>query len=96
VRRHEVEYLRPAVLGDELELTVRVELVHGVRGVRRTHIERAGPGEGVPVARVLSQWVWVRLADGRPARVPRELVEVAAEVTGATLAAARRDGSRRA
>ncbi|HKF74539.1 MAG TPA: acyl-CoA thioesterase [Candidatus Dormibacteraeota bacterium] len=95
VRRHEVEYLQPAVLGDELELTVRVELVHGVRGVRRTHIARAGPGGGVPVAWVLSQWVWVRLADGRPSRVPRELVEVAAEVTGATLAAARQDGSRR-
>ena len=84
VRRHEIEYLRPARMGDELELTVRVELVRGVRGVRRTTIARAE--DGLPVTRVLSEWVWTRLADGRPARVPSELVDVAAPVTADTLA----------
>jgi acyl-CoA thioester hydrolase len=84
VRRHEVEYRRAAVLGDELDLTVRVELVRGVRGVRRTSICRAS--DGTEVADVLSEWVWVRLPDGRPSRVPSELVEVAAGVTAATLA----------
>jgi acyl-CoA thioester hydrolase len=92
VRRHEVEYLRAAMMGDELELTVRVELVRGVRGVRRTTIARVPGGE--PVAEVLSEWVWVRLGDGRPARVPAELVEVAAPVTAATLARRARDGRR--
>jgi acyl-CoA thioester hydrolase len=89
VRRHEVEYLRQARMSDELELTVRVELVRGVRGVRRTAIARAA--DGAPVAEVLSEWVWVRLPDGRPMRVPAELVEVAARATAATLA---RDGRR--
>jgi acyl-CoA thioester hydrolase len=84
VRRHEIEYLRPAKLGDELELTVRVELVRGVRGVRSTTIARAA--DGVSVTHVRSEWVWVRLADGRPVRVPLELVEVAATVTADTLA----------
>lgn len=84
VRRHEVEYLRPARMGDELELTVRVELVRGVRGVRRTRISRVADGQAV--AEVLSEWVWVRLSDGRPSRVPAELVEVAARATAATLA----------
>jgi acyl-CoA thioester hydrolase len=84
VRRHEVEYLRPAYMGDELDLTVRVELVRGVRGVRRTTIARAR--DAVPVAEVRSEWVWVRLADGRPVRVPTELVQVAASVTADTLA----------
>ena len=90
IRRHEIEYLRPAVMGDELELTVRVELVKGVRGVRRTTIKRVS--DGAPVANVLSQWVWVRLSDGRPTRVPAELVNVAASVTAATVARRGSDG----
>jgi acyl-CoA thioester hydrolase len=84
VRRHEIEYLRAARMGDELELTVRVELVRGVRGVRRTTVARVA--DELPVARVLSEWVWVRLVDGRPARVPQELVDVAASATADTLA----------
>jgi acyl-CoA thioester hydrolase len=92
VRRHEIEYLRPARMGDELLLTVRVELVRGVRGVRRTTIALAA--DGAPVANVWSEWVWVRLADGRPSRVPSELVAVAARVTADTLARRSRDGAR--
>jgi acyl-CoA thioester hydrolase len=88
VRRHEVEYLRAARMGDELDLVVRVELVRGVRGVRRTTIARAA--DAMAVAEVLSEWVWLRLTDGRPARVPGELVEVAASVTAATMARRRR------
>ncbi|HLH67556.1 MAG TPA: acyl-CoA thioesterase [Candidatus Dormibacteraeota bacterium] len=92
VRRSQVEYLRPAVLGDELELTVWVELVHGVRGLRRTLITRLPDRE--PVAEVRTEWVWVRASDGRPARVPQELVELAAEVTAATLRELGRAGPR--
>lgn len=92
VRRHEIEYLRPARLGDVLELTVRVELVRGVRGVRRTTIALAA--DGTRAANVWSEWVWVRLADGRPSRVPPELVAVAAQVTADTLARRSRDGLR--
>jgi len=83
VRRHEVLYKRPARMGDELVLTVRVELVRGVRGVRRTTIALAA--DGAPVAEVWSEWVWVRLSDGRPA----ELVELAAGVTAAAPPAVR-------
>ena len=90
VRRHEIEYLRPARMGDELELTVRVELVRGVRGVRRTTIARVD--DSAPVTEVWSEWVWVRLRDGRPTRVPPELVEVAAPVTAETVARGPRDG----
>ena len=92
LRRHEIEYNRPAVPGDELDLVVRVELVRGVRGVRRTTITRAV--DGALVAEVLSEWVWVRRSDGRPVRVPVELVDLAAEVTAATLARRGRDGHR--
>jgi acyl-CoA thioester hydrolase len=84
IRRTEITYHRPAVYGDEVEVTVRVELVRGARGVRRTMIRRASDGE--LFAEVLTEWVWVRLSDGRPTPVPAELVALASEVTEATLA----------
>src|SRR5437016_536298 len=52
VYRSVLTYHRPAVYGDLLELTVRVELVQGTRGIRRTTIRRAADGE--PVAEVLT------------------------------------------
>jgi acyl-CoA thioesterase FadM len=60
---------------------VRVEYVRGTRGIRRTSIAR----DGEPLAEVLTEWVWVRSENGRPARVPEELVEVAREATAETL-----------
>jgi acyl-CoA thioester hydrolase len=84
VHRSVVTYHRPAAYGDDLELTVTVELVQGTRGVRRTVIRRAETGEGL--AEVLTEWVWVRRSDGRPALVPRQLIEVAGAATRATLA----------
>jgi acyl-CoA thioester hydrolase len=88
VRKTEITHHRPALYGDEVELTVRVELVRGARGVRRTTISRIGNGE--LLAEVLTEWVWVRLRDGRPAPAPRELVELAAAVTEKTLTQRRR------
>jgi acyl-CoA thioester hydrolase len=76
VRRHEIVYHRPAVYGDELELTTRVQLLKGARGLRHTSIFRVA--DGAPVADVDTEWVWVRLADGRPARVPAELLALLA------------------
>jgi acyl-CoA thioesterase FadM len=37
------------------------------------------------MAEIFTEWVWVRAGDGRPAPVPKELVELAAEATEATL-----------
>ncbi len=82
IRRSDITHHRPAVYGDEVLVRVRVELVRGVRAVRRTMIRRAGDGE--LLAEVLTEWVWVRLSDGRPAPVPKELVDLAAAVTAAT------------
>ena len=84
IRRTEITYHRPAVYGDEVELTVKVELVKGARGVRRTTIRRV-PGAEL-LAEVLTEWVWVRLSDGRPVPAPRELVELASAVSAKTLA----------
>ena len=93
VRRNEIVYHVPALAGDELELTVWVELVKGARAQRRTAISRLP--DKVLLAEVVTEWVWVRLSDGRPSPVPSELVAVAAAVTAATLSkrALRRPGT---
>ena len=84
IRHTDITYHQPAVYGDEVELTVKVELVKGARGVRRTFIRRVA--DDLLLAEVLTEWVWVRLSDGRPTAAPHELVDLAAGVTEATLA----------
>lgn len=83
IRRSEITYHRPAVYGDLVEIEVVVELVRGARGVRRTSMRRGG--DGTLFAEAVTEWVWVRLRDGRAVAAPRELVEQAAEVTRQTL-----------
>src|SRR6202048_5487554 len=84
IRQTEITYHQPAVYGDEVEVTVKVELVKGARGGRGTSVRRGA--DRTVLADVLTEWVWVRLSDGRPVAAPRELVELAAAVTEATLA----------
>jgi len=57
-------------------VSVRVESIRGARGIRRTRIRRVADGE--LLCELLVEWAWVRISDGRPARVPKELVELAA------------------
>ena len=71
-RRHELVYHQPAFYGDELELTTRVEVMRGARGQRYTTITRIS--DGTLLTDIRTEWVWVRLSDGRPARIPPELV----------------------
>ena len=73
VRRHEVVYHRPARRFDEVELKLRVVSVSGVRGRRQTTIRRVA--DGTLLAEIASEWVWVRLSDGRPSAVPSEIVD---------------------
>ncbi|MFZ0218441.1 MAG: thioesterase family protein [Candidatus Dormiibacterota bacterium] len=84
VHRNHVTYHEAARYGDVLDLTVEVRYVGGTRGVRLTTIRRQR--DLALFAEVLTEWVWVRLEDGRPRRVPTELVEAARAVTAATLA----------
>jgi acyl-CoA thioester hydrolase len=71
VRKHQITYHRPAVYGDELELTTTVTGMRGARGLRHTTITLL---DGTLLADVETEWVWVRASDGRPARVPDELL----------------------
>jgi acyl-CoA thioester hydrolase len=78
IHRSEITYRRPAVYNDEVEVHVRVELLRGPRGVRRTWIRRTSDGE--LLAEVLTEWAWIRLSDGRPSRIPPELEELGARI----------------
>ncbi|HUX88921.1 MAG TPA: thioesterase family protein [Chloroflexota bacterium] len=78
VRRHEIDYHRPAVAGDVLDVTTRVESITQVRAMRRTSIVRLH--DNVLVADAVTQWVWVGL-DGRPRRLPSELIAALRQAT---------------
>ena len=72
VREHRVVYHRPAVYGDVVLVTTLPQRLDGVRGFRRTEIHRAADGALLTEADTV--WVWVRLTDGRPARIPADLM----------------------
>ncbi|HVA22572.1 MAG TPA: acyl-CoA thioesterase [Candidatus Micrarchaeia archaeon] len=92
IHRQAITYHHPARHGDEVVLTVWVQLVRGVRGTRRTEVRR-GHDDRL-LAEVATEWVWVRLSDGRPSAVPAQVVDAARPATTATLAGRRR-GDRR-
>jgi acyl-CoA thioester hydrolase len=67
VRRHEIEYFRPGLPGDELTLQTRVGEPAGATWERFTEIFR--PGEGRPIVSARTVWVLLDAATGRPRRV---------------------------
>jgi len=69
VRKHEIEYLRPAVLGDRLRIETRVASMKVANSLRKTRILRAS--ELLCVAE--TDWVYVDLARARPLRIPQDL-----------------------
>lgn len=71
-RRHEIEYLRAAVLGDEiLEETWVVEM-RAARSIRRARFLSAN---GTELVRCRMEWAFVDLATQRPRRVLPEVLE---------------------
>ena len=74
VREHRVTYHRPVEYGDVVLVTTIPQKLGGVRGLRRTEIHRES--DGTLMTEALTEWIWVRLADGRPVRIPAELLEV--------------------
>jgi acyl-CoA thioester hydrolase len=68
LRRHQVEFLSPAHLGDELEVATWASNMKRAMGTRHYTITRLGDGE--LLARVHTLGVWVELDTGRPIRIP--------------------------
>lgn len=73
VRRHEVDYLRPALAGDEVELETRVVAMSPVTATRRTFIRRVADRQ--VLAQAETQWAYVSTSTGRPVRIPPEVIQ---------------------
>ena len=77
VRRHELEYLRPAFPGEELLLRTWVGEASGATWERFSEVLRAGDEKPLVTARTV--WVLLDAASGRPRRVDPALVARFAE-----------------
>jgi acyl-CoA thioester hydrolase len=69
VRRHEIEYLKPAFAGEALRIETRVASMALATSVRKTRILR---GEDL-ICTAATDWVFVELDRGRPARIPHDV-----------------------
>jgi acyl-CoA thioester hydrolase len=71
VRSHTIEYLRPALAGDEIVVETHVADMKKVTSTRRYRIVRRADRE--LLARAETNWAFVHYATGRPARIPAEM-----------------------
>jgi acyl-CoA thioester hydrolase len=71
VRRHEIDYLSSALLGDRIEIATHVESWRGATSERKTRIVRVQ--DGAELARAHTRWAYVSLETGRPSRIPEAL-----------------------
>lgn len=68
IRRHEIDYLRPALRGDKLEVRTWVDSAAAAKTIRRTEIKREGDGK--ILAKASTTWGFVDIVSGRPTRIP--------------------------
>lgn len=88
IRRNSIDYLRSAVLGDELEIRTQVTALVGAKAERLTEFVRVK--DGALIARAETTWVFFDYGIGRPVRVPtwvREAFGVAPVVRSRSLSA---------
>ncbi len=75
VRRHEVDYLRPVLRGEHLELRTWIHSVNAAKCERATLIARVS-GDAAPevvVARAITTWGYIDMRAMRPSRIPAEV-----------------------
>ena len=71
VVRHEVDYLRPAFRGEDLEARTWIPNVMAAKCMRATEIVRCL--DGALLAKSLTSWGFVEVATGRPRRIPEDV-----------------------
>jgi acyl-CoA thioester hydrolase len=92
VRRHEIDYLRPVVRGDQLQLRTWIDSAFAAKCKRATEIVRVTEGlPDVVVSRAMTTWGFVELASGRPTRIPDSVRVMFSQPTMRELAALRAD-----
>jgi acyl-CoA thioester hydrolase len=67
VRRHEIDYLAPALPGEEIEERTAVVSMRGARSLRRSAFLR--PGDGTLLVSARTEWAFVDAATQRPRRI---------------------------
>jgi acyl-CoA thioester hydrolase len=80
-RRHQLDYLQPALLDDELELATWTSDVTEDSFVRHSTITRVR--DGTRLARVLSMYAWIDLATRKPISIPSAFLADLASNTAA-------------
>lgn len=72
VRRHEIDYLAPAFLGEHLVIETWVEEMLARKSRRAYRIKRKHDGRIILSAETV--WVYVDLRSGRPISIPNEII----------------------
>ncbi len=72
LRQNQIQYLQPAYLDDELEITTWASDVRRSSATRHYTITRVS--DGALLNRIHALGVWVDLATGRPIRIPAEML----------------------
>ena len=72
VRRHEIDYLLPALRDDELIEETWVSRLRGARSVRHSRFTRTR--DGAELVRAVTQWAFVDSKTLRPARIRPEIL----------------------
>lgn len=76
IRRHEIDYLRPALRGDRLEVRTWIDSVFAAKCHRGTEIVKVSDGGAeTMLARSMTTWGCVEIATGRPTRIPQRVRE---------------------
>jgi acyl-CoA thioester hydrolase len=73
MRRLAIDYLRPAIAGDYLDITTWIQEVRGSRAVRRYEIRKR---DNLLVVTAEALWVWVEAASMRPRAIPQKVVDI--------------------
>lgn len=74
VRRHEIDYLAPAFLGEELILETWVKDMRSTKSTRVYRIKRLRDDKTLIAAETL--WVYINMTNGRPIEIPNRVTEV--------------------
>ncbi|KJH73309.1 acyl-CoA thioesterase [Aliterella atlantica] len=73
MRRLEIDYLRPAVAGDSLDIATWLQQLRGPRAIRRYEIRQHDSEPLLVTAEAM--WVWVEAATMRPRAIPKLIQE---------------------
>lgn len=73
VRKHEIEYLWQALVGETLEAHTWVASLRGATSLRRTVFRRAEDAR--VLVRAATTWALIDIATTRPRRIPKELLQ---------------------